>query len=246
MSATERTHWILTRDASDLLDDLDKLTRRGVDASAVPCIECTDLPWPAWTASDATPVYFLTSRRAARRFLESGDAASGALIAAVAPTTAATLEAGGVRVDVRATGGAKGLADALLLAWESRNRPSWAIRYPTSDAGAGTSEQAAALDDLQRIGAVERKQAYVTGVPAGLAASLAEHARGTWAVSFLSPSAVSAFLANVPREAPAPRAVLCFGNSTANEWNDARPPAWPRSLLCTSNIETILELEEVP
>jgi uroporphyrinogen-III synthase len=185
---------------------------------------------------------FLTSRRAAQAWLDAKP--RGELVVAVAPSTTELLDESQCAVDLSAPGGTVALATALVAWWKKLGQPRWHVRYPTSDRGASSTEQAAAADLLVRVGPVDRRVVYETRTPENLTATLAAQVVAPWAVSFASPSAVDAFLANVAPGAPAPTHVLGFGNSTAAAWNARRPAEWPVARLTTTVIETIASLKE--
>ncbi len=236
------TTWLITRELEDARRECDELVARGVRAVAVPCISCVTKPWPEWSPYPGRPVMFLTSRRAAQAWLDAGP--RGELVAAVAPSTTELLDASQCAVDLSAPGGTVALANALLTWWKKLGQPRWHVRYPTSDRGVSSAEQAAAADVLVRVGPVDRRVVYETRTPDELSSSLAATLRAPWAVSFASPSAVESFFGRLPAGAPAPEHVLCFGSSTASACNSRQPAGWPAARLTTTVIETIASLKE--
>lgn len=243
MARADHSRWLLTRAADDAAEDVAALRAHGVAAVSLPCVEFSALPWPTWPAHPGTPLFVLTSRRAAQALLESGEDLSQVRLAATAPATAALLQRARLPVLVTAAGGAEGLARAVVARWEAAGRPAWHCHYPTSDAGAHAAEQAAALALLERVGPVERRAVYRTQPTPNLAQALGRHTQGAWCPTFHSPSAVSAFVAAVPHGARAPEHVVCFGASTARAWDGARQPGWPAAIDSTHVVDTILTLE---
>lgn len=244
MHPMPRGTWILTREEESALRDCAEVRARGVEAQVLPCIEFVDRAWPRWSPAPGTPVVFLTSRRAAQRYLEHLDA--GELVAAVVPATKAVLDERGVPVEVGARGGAVPLAEALVAAWEAQGCPAWHVRYPTSDVALTAKEQALAMTVLARVGPVQREVVYETRTPAALASSLRARQGEAWSGCFHSPSAVRAFLSEAPSAMTRPTHVVCFGRSTQAEWNQHRRTSWPEAVLSSSIVETIVSLEESP
>jgi uroporphyrinogen-III synthase len=236
--------WILTREKDDAANDCAELLRLGVQVESVPCVELVSQPWPRWRKESGTRITFLTSRRAARCYLEQPERIG--LVAAVAPATSASLEASRIAVEMSARGGAVALAEAVLARWEERGRPPWHIVYPTSDVALEAKEQTLALSILSRVGPVQREAVYANRVPAGLAAALETSLAGRWSACFHSPSAVRALLAEAPPGATVPAHVVCFGRSTLDAWNQGRRASWPPAVLSSSIVETITRLEEPP
>lgn len=243
-TAARAHRWLVTRAAEDAEAELGALREAGLRALGVPCVAFESLPWPRWRATAGEPLYVLTSRRAARAWLAAGE--GGALLAATAPQTAALLDDAAAPVLVRALGGALGLAVALRDAWRAAGEPRWALRYPTSDAGEASPEQARALDVLAAVGPVERRVVYRTKAPRGLGRALGAALREPWSVTFHSPSAVAAFLAHRPAAAPPPAHVVCVGASTARAWQARRARGWPTAVESSHAVHTVLSLEPVP
>lgn len=232
--------WILTREEEDAANDCAELRSRGLEAEIVPCIECVDRPWPLWRPARGVPVVFLTSRRAARRYLAQPERLE--LVAAMAPVTSAYLGEREVVAAIVAKGGAVPLAEAVVSAWEAQGHPQWHVRYPTSDVALQTKEQALAMQALGLVGPVQREVVYETRTPAGLGQRLADALLVPYGVSFHSSSAVAAFLAEAPARARIPTRVVCFGRSTLAEWNQRRKERWPTAELSTSIVDTIISL----
>jgi uroporphyrinogen-III synthase len=232
----------MTREAEDADGECALLREQAIEVERVPCIACVARHWPVWSSPTAMSVTFLTSRRAARGYLAQGE--RGGLVAAMAPATTAELAAGGVKAGFEGRGGAASMAEALVTAWIARGKPSWHVRYPTSDVALKSKEQSQAMTTLSRIGAVQRETVYDTQVPPGLGEALRAPVSQPWSACFHSPSAVAAFLAEVPDTAQPPTHVVCFGRSTQAEWNQKRRERWPQALLSASIVETIVSLEE--
>ena len=119
-------------------------------------------------------------------------------MAAIAPTTSATLEARGIRVGLSAHGGVRELAQAVA---DSPAIPSGAeVFYPTSDAALRQPEHLAAVAILQRRFKVHTQAVYATVAPDNLAQELAalrspEVTRAQLGYTFWSPSAIENFAA---------------------------------------------------
>jgi len=236
--------WLITREAVEAEADCALLAQRGVPARPAPCVAFEPLPWPAWTPGPGVPLTVLSSKHAAVCYLQQPDRSG--LVAAMAPTTANLLASQGVSSAVVAQGGAVALAQAVLAAWTLGGQPRWHLRWPTSDVGAGTLEQGEALALLRRVGPVQREAAYRTTVPSGLAGTLRPLLRADWSATFSSPSAVEAFLANLPTDVRAPTRVLCLGRSTLRAWEAHRHAGWTEAWLTTSLLDTVVSLEERP
>ncbi|MEW5738698.1 MAG: uroporphyrinogen-III synthase [Myxococcota bacterium] len=248
MDVPVETTWLLTREAEDAAAEAELLSKAGVKWASVPCIEFVARPWPEWPAREGTPVLFITSRRAATA-IPPGDAwrskdAPG-MIAATAPATRAWLEAHGHPVDFWARGGAEELARTLVAAWQAQGRPSWHVRYPTSDAGFSAAEQENAVALLKTVGPVDRAVVYETKSAEGLEDRLEPFLRLPYSLTFSSPSAVKAFLAACPKGSRPADRVVCFGASTVRAWNVGRPEGWPEGEVAESSVvETIVSNKE--
>jgi uroporphyrinogen-III synthase len=239
MDAPVGLTWLLTREVEDIAADAEVLSRAGVQWASVPCIEFVARPWPEWPAREGTPVLFITSRRAAAAMppKDMGRGTNGpGLLAATAPATRTWLEAHGHPVDFWAHGGAVGLARTVVAAWHAQGRPSWHVRYPTSDAGLRAAEQVQAVALLETLGAVDRAVVYETRAAPRLEERLARFLRGPYSLTFSSPSAVKAFLKACPRGARAADRVVCFGASTARAWDVGRPLGWPVGEVAESSL----------
>ena len=211
------TTWLITREADDAHSELAAL---GEGAIAVPCVETKLLAW-AWPASKKSLTFF-TSRRAVSAWVASGKPTLGN-VAALKPATSSALEAEGVAPAVTSEGGVVSLAQAVI-AWA---KGPLTIHYPTSDLGLKSPEQAQALEFLARAGTVDRQMVYEITAPSKLRESLERSARGEWAISFASPSAVHHFFGSGAVLEQAPVRVACLGAATERAWNSARPAGWP-------------------
>jgi len=170
-------------------------------------------------------VTFFTSRRSISAWVAAGKPALGE-VAALKPATSNALEAEGITPTIISEGGVVSLAEAVL-AWA---KGPLTIHYPTSDLGLKSPEQAHALELLQKAGTVERRMVYEIAAPANLRQSLERSARGDWAISFASPSAVQHFFSSGAVLEQAPVRVACLGASTERAWNSARPAGWPQAV----------------
>lgn len=227
------TTWLITREGDDARSERDGWTSRGIDAVLVPCVETKLRPWP-WPITE-TPtrvrergyqLTFFTSRRAVASWSASGRPALD-VVAALSTATSEALEHEHTTPTLTAEGGAVALAQAVSTWWPTQPRPPTQVRYPTSDAGLHSPEQAEALRLLAKFCEVDRRIAYDVFAPAELRASLERCARGDWAISFASPSAVHHFFASGASFEHAPGRVTCHGGSTQRAWNAARPEGWP-------------------
>ena len=110
---------------------------------------------------------FVTSRAAAARV----EVPPGTLVAAIAPTTSATLEARGIRVSLAAHGGVRELAQAVLDS--SAIADGTEVFYPTSDVALRQPEHLAAVATLGKRLRVHTQAVYSTVAPDNLAQELA-------------------------------------------------------------------------
>ena len=211
------TTWLITRETDDARSELEAL---GEGAIGVPCVESKLLPWP-WPASKKSLTFF-TSRRAVAAWVAAGKPTLGN-VAALKPATSTALEAEGVKAVVTSEGGVVSLAQAVL-AWA---KGPLTVHYPTSDLGLKSPEQAQALELLAKAGTVDRRKVYEITAPSNLRESLEHSARGEWAISFASPSAVQYFFGSGAVLEQAPVRVACLGVATERAWNSARPAGWP-------------------
>ena len=88
--------WIVTKSQPHADSLVIQLRRQGFRALAISCIEHQWRDWPELRriGADGAAVLFVTSRAAAARI----DVPQGITVAAIAPTTSATLEARGINV----------------------------------------------------------------------------------------------------------------------------------------------------
>jgi uroporphyrinogen-III synthase len=224
------TTWLITREADDARAEREA---RGVDSIVVPCVETKLLAWPWISLSPAgqrvgervRTLTFFTSRRSISAWIAAGKPALEE-VAALKPATSTMLEAEGLTPAITSEGGVVSLAEAVL-AWA---KGPLTIHYPTSDLGLKSPEQARALELLQKAGTVDRRVVYQVTAPANLRQSLERSARGDWAISFASPSAVQHFFGSGAVLEQAPVRVACLGASTERAWNSARPAGWPQAV----------------
>lgn len=222
------TRWLLTRE-----NDVPR-----EDAIVVPCVETKLLPWPFLPPSDrdragpnSNHLTLFTSPRAVAAWAAAGKPPLQK-VAALSPSTTAALASHHIVPDVTADGGVVALAHAIR-AWCTFPIH---FRYPTSNAGLESPEQAEAIDLLSGLGKVDRRKAYEVIAPSGLRESLERAARGAWAISFASPSAVHHFFAAGAHFLGAPAQVACLGASTQRAWNDGRPKEWPEASPLTEKV----------
>ena len=227
--------WIITKSQPHADSVVIQLRRQGLSALALPCIEHQWSDWPELRRIGASgaALLFVTSRAAAARV----DVPEGITVAAIAPTTSATLSARGIRVGLVARGGVRELAQVVH---DSASVPSGAdVFYPTSDAALRQPEHLAAVATLSQRLRVHTKAVYSSVAPPNLAQELA--ALGTvdaHGFCFWSPSAIESFAAAKGFEL-APGPVVLVGGSTERCWRDAAPPAWRQAF--RHDAETPLE-----
>ncbi len=220
--------WIITKSQPHADSVVIQLRRQGFDALAVCCIEHRWLDWPELKQMGAagSALLFVTSRAAAARI----EVPAGALVAAIAPTTSATLVARGIRVAFSVHGGVRELAKAVA------NSPAVAdgteIFYPTSDAALRQPEHLAAVAVMSERLRVHAKAVYSTVAPDNLAQELGA-LRGSMGArapgyAFWSPSAVENFSAAGGFDLT-PGPVVLVGGSTLRCWEELAPPAWRRA-----------------
>lgn len=227
------TTWLITREADDARGEREAWSARGVPTVSVPCVETRALPWP-WPAAlpSRGSLTFFTSRRAVASWSAAGQPAL-AQVAALSPATSEALQREGVSPGITSASGVVSLAQAVLAWWTAQGRPSTTLRYPTSEAGTRSPEQAEAMAVLARVGEVDRRLAYGIAPPAGLKEALERAVTDEWAISFASPSAVQHFFAAGAALARPPVRVACKGASTQRAWNSARPEGWPEAVSST-------------
>jgi uroporphyrinogen-III synthase len=221
--------WIITKSQPHADSLVIQLRRQGFDALALCCIEHQWHDWPELRQIGASgaALLFVTSRAAAARI----EVPAGTTVAAIAPTTSATLEARGIRVHIAAHGGVRELAQAVN---DSAAVPAGAeVFYPTSDLALRQPEHLAAVAVLGTRLRVRTRAVYSTVAPANLAQELAAlhtgaPARAPLGFTFWSPSAIENFAAARGFElTPAP--VVLVGGSTLRCWGERAPPEWRRS-----------------
>jgi uroporphyrinogen-III synthase len=219
--------WLITKSQPHADSAVIQLRRQGFAALAVPCIEHQWHDWPELRQIGAhgAAVLFVTSRAAAARI----EAPHGVTVAAITPTTSATLEARGIRVSLTARGGVRELARVVA---ESPAVPDGAeVFYPTSDAALRQPEHHAAVAALSTRLRVRTHAVYSTAAPANLAqelAALRTSAPAPLGFAFWSPSAIESFAAAEGFALP-PGPVVLVGGSTARCWSERAPPAWRRA-----------------
>ncbi len=219
--------WIITKSQPHADSVAIQLRRQGFAALAIPCIEHQWHDWPELRQIGASgaALLFVTSRAAAARV----EVPQGTFVAAIAPTTSATLEARGIRVALTAHGGVRDLARAVV---DSNAVPSDSeLFYPTSDAALRQPEHLAAVAILGTRFRVHTRAVYSTSAPPTLAqelAALREGERPPPGYAFWSPSAIENFAAARGFELP-PGPVVLIGGSTLRAWQETAPPAWRRA-----------------
>jgi len=232
--------WIVTKSQPHADSLVIQLRRQGFRALAIPCIEHRWHDWPELRRIGAagTAVLFVTSRAAAARI----DVPEGITVAAISPTTSATLESRGIKVKLSAAGGVRDLAQAVN---DSPGIPAGAdIYYPTSDAALRQSEHLSAVATLSQRHRVHSHAVYSTVAPDNLTAELAALKTPDSPVTpplgycFWSPSSVESFAAARGFDLP-PGPVVLVGGSTMRCWRETAPPAWRRAL--QHDAETPLE-----
>jgi uroporphyrinogen-III synthase len=231
--------WVITKSQPHADSVAIQLRRQGFAALALPCIEHQWLDWPELQRIGASgpALLFVTSRAAAARV----EVPHGTFVAAIAPTTSATLEARGIRVSLTARGGARELAEAVK---GHAALPAGAeVFYPTSDAALRQPEHLAAVANLGERFRVHVRAVYSTVAPANLAQELSQlgapaAARPPCGFGFWSPSAIENFAA-VGGFTLAPGPVVLVGGSTERCWRETAPPAWRRAF--RHDAETPLE-----
>jgi uroporphyrinogen-III synthase len=231
--------WIITKSQPHADSVAIQLRRQGFGALALPCIEHQWLDWPELRriGSAGPAVLFVTSRAAAARI----EVPKGTLVAAIAPTTSATLEARGIRVTIQAHGGARDLARTVHE--HAALADGAQVFYPTSDAALRQPEHLAAVATLEQRLRVQTRAVYSTVAPANLAPELAslrpsDAAGPRMGFAFWSPSAIENFAAAGGFSLEPGPAVL-IGGSTERCWRERAPPAWRHAL--RHDAETPLE-----
>ncbi len=228
--------WIITKSQPHADSLVIQLRRQAFDALAICCIEHQWHDWPQLRQIGAAgpALLFVTSRAAAARV----EVPPGTLVAAIAPATAATLAARGIKVSITAHGGVQELARDVV---QSNLVPDGAeIFYPTSDAALRQAEHLAAVATLGARLRVRTQAVYATVAPPNLAAELAalRSPNQPLGLAFWSPSAIENFSAAGGFELPPGPAVL-VGGSTLRSWREQAPPQWQRAY--NHDAETPLE-----
>jgi uroporphyrinogen-III synthase len=222
--------WIVTKSQPHADSLVIQLRRQGFRALAISCIEHQWRDWPELRRIGAAgaAVLFVTSRAAAARI----DVPQGIAVAAIAPTTSATLEARGIKVSLTAAGGVRELAQAVN---DSAAIPGGAdVFYPTSDAALRQPEHLAAVATLSQRLRVHTHAVYSTVAPENLAAELAalrapdSQATPPLGYCFWSPSSIENFSTARGFELT-PGPVVLIGGSTMRCWRESAPPAWRRA-----------------
>jgi uroporphyrinogen-III synthase len=222
--------WIITKSQPHADSVVIQLRRQNFLAVAIPCIEHQWREWPDLRRMGASgpAVLFVTSRAAAARVDVPQGIGPSVTVAAIAPTTSATLESRGIKAGLTARGGVRELAQAVH---DSPAIPPEAeIFYPTSDAALRQPEHLAAVSTLARRFKVHTQAVYSTEAPANLAQELAalRTAPLPCGYCFWSPSAIENFAAAGGFALPPGPAVL-VGGSTERCWRERAPPAWRRA-----------------
>ncbi len=231
--------WIITKSQPHADSVVIQLRRQNLNALAVCCIEHRWHDWPELRqiGSSGNALLFVTSRAAAARV----EVPPGTAVAAIAPTTSATLEARGIRVKYTAHGGVRELAQSVL---ETASIPDGAeVFYPTSDVALRQPEHLGAVAILGRRLRVQTRAVYSTVAPDNLGQELAalrtpSLARGPLGYAFWSPSAIENFRAAQGFGLESGPVVL-IGGSTMRCWSELAPPPWRRAF--RHDAETPLE-----
>lgn len=222
--------WIVTKSQPHADSLVIQLRRQGFRALAISCIEHEWHDWPELRRIGAAgaAVLFVTSRAAAARV----DVPQGVMVAAISPTTSATLQARGISVGLSAPGGVRELAQAVH---DSAAIPPGAdVFYPTSDAALRQPEHLAAVATLSQRLRVHTQAVYSTVAPANLAQELAALRTADsptpppLGFCFWSPSSIEHFAAARGFELP-PGPVVLIGGSTLRCWRETAPAEWRRA-----------------
>jgi len=220
--------WIITKSQPHADSVVIQLRRQGFNAVAICCIEHRWHDWPALKQIGAAgnALLFVTSRAAAARI----EVPPGTQVAAIAPTTSATLQARGIRVHYTAHGGVRDLAQAIVDNTAVADGAD--IFYPTSDAALRQPEHLAAVALLGRRLEVHTEAVYSTVAPDNLTQELAalrtSRPEQSLGYAFWSPSAIENFSAARGFEL-APGPVVLVGGSTLRCWSELAPPPWRRA-----------------
>ena len=220
--------WIITKSQPHADSVVIQLRRQGFNAVAICCIEHRWHDWPALKQIGAAgnALLFVTSRAAAARI----EVPPGTQVAAIAPTTSATLQARGIRVHYTAHGGVRDLAQAIVDNTAVADGAD--IFYPTSDAALRQPEHLAAVALLGRRLEVHTEAVYSTVAPDNLTQELAalrtSRPEQSLGYAFWSPSAIENFSAARGFEL-VPGPVVLVGGSTLRCWSEVAPAPWRRA-----------------
>jgi uroporphyrinogen-III synthase len=236
--------WIITKSQPHADSVVIRLRRQNFHALAIPCIEHQWRDWPELRrmGADGSAILFVTSRAAAARVDVPQGVDKAITVAAILPTTSATLEARGIRVGLSAKGGVRELAQAV------HDSPSVAantdVFYPTSDAALRQPEHLAAVATLSQRLRVRVQAVYSTVAPANLGAEISALRTNDnpdqlpLGFCFWSPSAIESFAA-AGGFSLKPGPVVLVGRSTDRSWRETAPTAWRRAF--RHDAETPLE-----
>lgn len=221
--------WIITKTQPHADSVVIQLRRQGFNALAQCCVEHQWRDWPELRQLGAAgrALLFVTSRAAAARV----EVPPGSTVAAIAPTTSASLEARGIRVSIAAHGGVRELAQAVAASTAVADGTE--VFYPTSDAALRQPEHLAAVAILGQRLRVRVQAVYSTVAPGILAQELAAlkapaPGQPPYGYAFWSPSAIENFKGAGGFELPAGPVVL-VGGSTMRCWSEIAPPTWRRA-----------------
>jgi uroporphyrinogen-III synthase len=232
--------WIITKSQPHADSVVIQLRRQGIAARALPCIDHQWLDWPELRRIGAGghALLFVTSRAAAARI----EVPKGITVAAISPTTSATLEGRGIHVTLTARGGVRELAQAVHDSGTVADGTE--VFYPTSDAALRQPEHQAAVEALSKRLRVKVRAVYSTGIPVNLRQELAALAQGGQGMAasmgycFWSPSAIENFAAAGGFDL-VPGPVVLVGRSTERSWREKSPAPWRRAF--RHDAETPLE-----
>lgn len=226
------TPWLITRAADEAQILVDRLRKAGIAAEPFPCIERRVVKWrpdpEAWRGRAA--IFMVSSPFGARCLIAHWPQLEGhGRVAALAPTTARILESAGIPVAISASGGAEGLAQAVV---EHKSAQDVLIVWLTSAAGLVEPEQERAAAVLRAVADVRRIVAYETRSPDDLGTRLQEWRGKRACAVFFSPSACRGFLAAraAGGHGPVLERVACIGQSTLRSWSELRPRGLPEAV----------------
>jgi uroporphyrinogen-III synthase len=231
--------WIITKSQPHADSVVIQLRRQGLHALAIPCIEHQWRDWPELRRMGASgnAILFVTSRAAAARVEAPMAGNSGITVAAISPTTSATLASRGIKVGLTSRGGVRELA--TVVHESAAVAAGTEVFYPTSDAALRQPEHQAAVATLSQRLRVYTQAVYSTVAPGNLARELrALQADAQPGYCFWSPSAIENFSAAGGFQL-APGPVVLVGRSTERSWRETAPPPWRRAF--KHDAETPLE-----